>query len=518
LTGAGERFSDALRDTLDRSRNLIAVFGQGPSKWVETEQRQFLLESLGEADSGDRLFIPVVRGRPESLPRYAAQFHYVDASDSSAAEIAERLGRQLRRDAGFVDERAAAARLTWHETAREKIHGGPVTFSPDGKSVAVPYGTLLQLADSRKGKPRRLFPQPSNKRTLVSPRLSPDGRCVAAATMEADEGAPAAWVWELGSLDQLQAVPNQLGHEGPHAELLFSHTGRYFAAPQIATLVWDTLSWATVWAQYSKTPQPMAFGAGDKWIAATTAGSVVLWDLPDARQPGFESKHDGAAPITGIDAHPTDESLLLSAAETSVYLHRRSDDVRHRIELPAEWRRVSARFSPSGKYVVVGTAGEEDARQHHLFDATTLARLAIPRFGAHRFLEDDRLLVVFARGTATLWDLDARQRRQQITAATPEGIVLGTELLGLSGDGRYVATGRARPLATPSGPLVQVWDLQTGVQAIEFDFPALWCALSPTELCVAAAGDEEIRDSRNLTVCSDFHGGSSGTPYAQVNA
>ena len=98
----------------------------------------------------------------------------------------------------------------------------------------------------------------------------------------------------------------------------------------------------------------------------------------------------------------------------------------------------------------------------------------IPRMSDYLFRSDDSGLVTFASDLLTSWDLGTKQA----VGRCPTGKYLATRLFGISCDGRFVATGRKRPIFDSSLPLVQVWDVHTRQQVIEPDFPAMSCAFS----------------------------------------
>jgi dipeptidyl aminopeptidase/acylaminoacyl peptidase len=109
------------------------------------------------------------------------------------------------------------------------------------------------------------------------------------------------------------------------------------------------------------------------------------------------------------------------------------------------------------------------------------------RFGAHEFTADDRHLVVYANQTIRGWGLPDQRAWQFDTDR------LDDELVGLSLDGRYVATGARGTHREARVPLVHMWDLDEGARALKFDFPALWLAFDPTGPRCAVVGKQELR-------------------------
>jgi MinD-like ATPase involved in chromosome partitioning or flagellar assembly len=75
------------------SRNMVAVVAGEPTKWMETEYRQFLLNSLSSGP--ERLFVPVLLTRDAAGSPALAQFRSVDASSRSPAEVADQLAPVL---------------------------------------------------------------------------------------------------------------------------------------------------------------------------------------------------------------------------------------------------------------------------------------------------------------------------------------------------------------------------------------------------------------------------------------
>jgi WD40 repeat protein len=361
--------------------------------------------------------------------------------------------------------------------------GGPPCFSPDGEKVAIAYGVMLQIVDTRTGDLDRVTPPTMAGLAARSPAFSTDGFSVAAAARSISAGDAGAWVWDRDNRESLCTVTAQSAYDGEAPRLIFSPEGRYFTAPELSPLIWDTRSWEPVWGAEAQVRPATTFGATEGWVAVAGERSVVFVDLPSGT--ASVSVHAGDAPITSIDAHPSDEAVL-SVSETHLCLHRRDDDPVWEIAVPERWSQVSARFSPTGRYVVVGTKSEH-GRHHLLYDADG-KELSMRRFGAHRFAADDRHLVVYTNRIIRLWDLPDHRGLQFATSADDN------ELLGVSFDGRYVATWKSGP--APRGltdPRVYVWDVSDGTPALEFDFAALWLAFDPSGPRCAAVGQQEMR-------------------------
>jgi MinD-like ATPase involved in chromosome partitioning or flagellar assembly len=86
-TGTDMRAS--VTDGPARSRNMVTLVGDEPTRWMESEYRQFLLNSLS-SDAG-RLFIPVLRTPKARSSGDLAQYRSIDASRQSPEELANEL-------------------------------------------------------------------------------------------------------------------------------------------------------------------------------------------------------------------------------------------------------------------------------------------------------------------------------------------------------------------------------------------------------------------------------------------
>jgi hypothetical protein len=109
--------------------------------------------------------------------------------------------------------------------------------------------------------------------------------------------------------------------------------------------------------------------------------------------------------------------------------------------------------------------------------------------------------VTFAGGTVELWRIHERRQERPFRTADERGTIVATRRLDASSDDRYLATGRPKPiLGTVTSPVVQVWEIMTGEQVVDPDFPAITCAFSPTELCWAPwAGKPSGSTARSRT-------------------
>jgi DNA-binding beta-propeller fold protein YncE len=106
-----------------------------------------------------------------------------------------------------------------------------MTFSPDGRTLAVGYNGLVQLWDSRLQElPRAIT---GFERPLTCLSYSPDGKRLAAGTQDGH-----VWVWDVGSARQTQLI--EVGGRMVRS-VAFSPNGKQLVtvAAQAAVAVWD---------------------------------------------------------------------------------------------------------------------------------------------------------------------------------------------------------------------------------------------------------------------------------------
>jgi WD40 repeat protein len=152
-----------------------------------------------------------------------------------------------------------------------------VTFSPDGKRLAVASWGSISIRETATGKVVHQF---ACRREAGAPlTFSPDGKTLAAA----DERAVQRWDTETGKrLDLLAGLPGR-----PQA-LLFGEKGQLLAlgVSGEAAWVWDVTAGKAVGPTGGHTDRvtSIAFAADGKTVLTAAADGVLVWDARTAKQ------------------------------------------------------------------------------------------------------------------------------------------------------------------------------------------------------------------------------------------
>src|SRR4029077_19451016 len=87
---------------------------------------------------------------------------------------------------------------------------GWITFTPDGKSVALTQGDAhgVVLVDLEKGTVARIFP---HAHVVYAAAFSPDGRLMAAGGYDSEKGTYFARLWEVATGTELRRLPHGNG-------------------------------------------------------------------------------------------------------------------------------------------------------------------------------------------------------------------------------------------------------------------------------------------------------------------
>jgi hypothetical protein len=502
---AGENWRQVVEKSIAACDVFLAVIGprfvddtNGARLDEPDDQLRFELETaLGRTGL---LVIPVLVGgasalEREQLPETLAELPERNAvwlHDTSWRDSVERLAEVV---SNHFDPRPPPPPPpppdwdAWRETVCEDAQGHGLSLSADGAYAGRPLGSGLHVVDTSAGTSRFLRPAPPPER-LRAPVFSANHRCVAAAATEAEAGAEAAWVWATETQDQysLYAASTQSGFAaGDDVVLLLSRSGRYFCAPRLTSVLRDLNSRRDHDLGDS---DHGAFASDEAWFAVASSSSLRFFDLRS-----FEvSEAPQPDPITGLDAHPREGEMLLIVGESEVSLHHQAEGRVGHIPVPPDWNGISARFSPTGRYLIVT---ETDGGYNHLFNTETQAELDIPSFQAHGFGPDDARIVVFTTGQATLCDLPTGKVVKEIVTDVYDDVP-DPLFHGVSVDGRFIASGHPRPSIEPRGvvPHVHVWELRTGEQGPALGFNAYWAAFSREDRVFVAAGDQEVRAYR----------------------
>jgi RNA polymerase sigma factor (sigma-70 family) len=289
-----------------------------------------------------------------------------------------------------------------------------ITFTPDGKSVALTQGNTngVVLVDLRSGT-TRLFP---HNNTVYAAAFSPDGTRMAAGGYDSEKGMYVTRLWDVATAKELRHMP----HRGGLRTVTFSPDSKTLAGGGDG-------GWARVWD--------------------ADTGKEVL-NLPSA---GYRVRSVAFSP---------DGRTLAAAGDVIRLYDAVTGKERGRIERQA----IGLRFSPDGTVLTAAVTGTI-----HRWDAATLRPLTPQAAGESAV---DQILVtadglkVITRGQdgdAHVWDARTGAHIRHVKATWQRGIALspdGRFLVWPVEDEKVQFKDPARPNAIHTGSRLRLYDLR----------------------------------------------------------
>lgn len=203
---------------------------------------------------------------------------------------------------------------------------GPVTFTPDGATLAVGFGTAINLYQASDMTRILVLEGHTGVVNALAVASVADGR-VLLASGALDE--PAIRIWDLS---QGQSVAILNGHTGWIRSLAFSPDGSLLASgsTDMSVKLWDTQTWQVVRTLEGHTDYlgNIAFSPDGKQLAtASRDGSVRLWDVASGTPLSgfsFETPLDTqtATPFwaTGLAFSPDGTALAIGCTNNNTYV------------------------------------------------------------------------------------------------------------------------------------------------------------------------------------------------------
>ena len=355
----------------------------------------------------------------------------------------------------------ASIRLWGVETQREvkALRGHrdlvrAIVWFPDGRRVASGSNDLtIKLWDVESGEVIKTLTGHTHLVEKIA--LSPDGTRLASAAQGGDDHTIRIWDVETGVLSRLlDQGTKRVG------DLAFSPDGQRFAAVVgLVVKVWDLESWHE---------EPVRTGLhiggriafspdGSRIVGGSTGGAIKVWDAnPFEEPPTLHGHTDGVRDV----AVAPDGSRVFSSSDDGTIKVWDAETKCELAELTGHGGRLrSIALSSDGCQLASGGVD----RTLRLWDTgtgrMTHASQAVRAEGgitAVEFSPDDRLIAVGSMdGEITLFSAENAE-----PVKTYPDIQEGPVYLAFSSDGRHL-------VSSGSGPVVRVWDVETGRQLLE---------------------------------------------------
>jgi RNA polymerase sigma factor (sigma-70 family) len=392
-----------------------------------------------------------------------------------------------------------------------------LAYAPDGRSIALPGAdeTMIRLYDPAAGKEIRSF---SNGPQVLSVAFAPDGKTLAAVGKD-----NVARLWNIATGELVRAIPEGLAQPGRDhlSALAFSPEGKVLAiaASDASILLWAPAAGKALGRLHGHTWMitGMTFGRDGKVLFSWGYdGTVRRWDVAAGKEiRGPETDFDQSYLARSADG----KLVATGGADGTITLWEAASGRRLRVLVGHRNRVVTLAFSPDGRRLASGgwepTVRVWDVASGRLERAIICAG-ASRQMEAVAFSPDGRLLVVCDYGRNVVRLLDAAtgkelrqlaQTRPEAAAFTPDGKTLA---IGGWDDGAVVlwdvATGEKvrtiRPPRSSNGPLI------TNVVAFSPDGRLLATGHHHTPVCLwdAATGKlvRQIEDGHQVTWCLGF--------------
>lgn len=194
------------------------------------------------------------------------------------------------------------------EEEYERFWPTPVSFSPDGSTLAAGTGNSIKLWDVETEENILTFEVPGEP--VVSVSFSPDGTTLAAGLLSGIK------LWDVATRTNTVTFPLPRGTFFiPIPDISFSHDGTLIAFTVSEALgLWDveTSTLINIFFEHTRAINSVSFSRDGSLASGSSDGTVRLWDVSSLKEPQEALGASTVFPLTESDLHGSVVTLTLN--------------------------------------------------------------------------------------------------------------------------------------------------------------------------------------------------------------